>query len=81
MHFYISSNKIALNSAAYVSEIVRAGIEAVDKGQMEAARYVEPTTTFPANINSLTPIIDAIEDSLIIATNSFPIAGNIFLTA
>ena len=28
---------IALNSAAYVSEIVRAGIDAVDKGQMEAA--------------------------------------------
>ncbi len=29
---------ISLNSAAYVSEIVRAGIDAVDKGQMEAAR-------------------------------------------
>ena len=29
---------IALNAAAYVSEIVRAGIDAVDKGQMEAAR-------------------------------------------
>ena len=29
---------IALNSAAYVSETVRAGIDAVDKGQMEAAR-------------------------------------------
>ena len=29
---------IALNSAAYVSEIVRAGIDAVDKGQIEAAR-------------------------------------------
>ena len=29
---------IALNSAAYVSEIVRAGIDAVEKGQMEAAR-------------------------------------------
>ena len=29
---------IALNSAAYVSESVRAGIDAVDKGQMEAAR-------------------------------------------
>ncbi|MCQ2969035.1 MAG: amino acid ABC transporter permease [Clostridium sp.] len=29
---------IALNSAAYVSEIIRAGIDAVDKGQMEAAR-------------------------------------------
>lgn len=29
---------ISLNSAAYISEIVRAGIESVDKGQMEAAR-------------------------------------------
>lgn len=27
-----------INSAAYVSEIVRAGIQSVDKGQMEAAR-------------------------------------------
>lgn len=27
----------SLNSAAYVSEIIRAGIQAVDKGQMEAA--------------------------------------------
>lgn len=27
-----------LNSAAYVSEIIRAGIDAVDKGQMEASR-------------------------------------------
>ena len=33
-----ASVAIALNSAAYVSEIVRAGIDAVDKGQMEAAR-------------------------------------------
>lgn len=29
---------LALNSSAYVSEIIRAGIEAVDSGQMEAAR-------------------------------------------
>ena len=29
---------LSLNSAAYVAEIIRAGIEAVDKGQMEAAR-------------------------------------------
>lgn len=34
---------IALNSAAYVSEIVRAGIEAVDKGQLEAARSLGMT--------------------------------------
>ena len=29
---------LVLNSAAYVSEIIRSGIEAVDKGQTEAAR-------------------------------------------
>lgn len=29
---------LSLNSGAYVAEIVRAGIQAVDKGQMEAAR-------------------------------------------
>ena len=29
---------LALNSSAYVAEIIRAGIQAVDKGQMEAAR-------------------------------------------
>jgi His/Glu/Gln/Arg/opine family amino acid ABC transporter permease subunit len=29
---------LSLNSAAYISEIIRAGIDAVDKGQMEAAR-------------------------------------------
>lgn len=28
----------SLNSGAYVSEIIRAGIESIDKGQMEAAR-------------------------------------------
>lgn len=27
-----------LNSAAYMSEVIRSGIQAVDKGQMEAAR-------------------------------------------
>ncbi|MGI6436113.1 MAG: amino acid ABC transporter permease [Syntrophomonadaceae bacterium] len=35
----------ALNSAAYVAEIVRAGIQAVDRGQMEAARSLGMTGT------------------------------------
>lgn len=34
---------LSLNSAAYVSEIIRAGIEAVDKGQMEASRSLGMT--------------------------------------
>ena len=34
---------LSLNSAAYVSEIIRAGIEAVDKGRMEASRSLGMT--------------------------------------
>ena len=34
---------LSLNSAAYISEIIRAGIVAVDKGQMEAARSLGMT--------------------------------------
>lgn len=34
----------SLNSGAYVAEIVRAGIQAVDKGQMEAARSLGMNT-------------------------------------
>ena len=34
---------LSLNSAAYVSEVIRAGIEAVDRGQMEAARSLGMT--------------------------------------
>ena len=36
--FICASVALTLNSAAYVSEIIRSGIEAVDKGQTEAAR-------------------------------------------
>lgn len=31
---------LSMNSAAYISEIVRAGIQSVDKGQMEASRSI-----------------------------------------
>ncbi len=36
--FVIASIAFGLNSAAYVAEIIRAGIQGLDKGQMEAAR-------------------------------------------
>lgn len=36
---------LSINSAAYVAEIIRAGIQAVDKGQMEGARSCGMTKT------------------------------------
>lgn len=55
---------ISLNSAAYVSEIVRAGIEAVDRGQMEAARSLGMNKTqammlvvMPQAIRNILPAI------------------------
>lgn len=38
MAIYIASLAFGFNSGAYVSEIIRSGIQSVDKGQMEAAR-------------------------------------------
>ncbi len=36
--FFVAVIALGLNSSAYVAEIIRSGIESVDKGQMEAAR-------------------------------------------
>ncbi len=36
--FFAGILALSINSGAYVAEIIRAGIQAVDKGQMEAAR-------------------------------------------
>lgn len=35
---FVSALAFGINSGAYVSEIIRAGIESIDKGQMEAGR-------------------------------------------
>lgn len=55
---------IALNSAAYVAEIIRAGIEGVDKGQTEAARSLGMSKAmtmrlivFPQAIRNILPAI------------------------
>ena len=38
--FVVACLALGLNSAAYTAEIVRSGIESIDKGQMEAARAI-----------------------------------------
>ena len=37
----VGSLTFGLNSAAYVAEIIRAGIQAVDQGQMEGGRLLD----------------------------------------
>ena len=45
---------LCLNSAAYVSEVIRSGIQAVDKGQMEAARSL---VILPQAIKNIMPAL------------------------
>ena len=61
---------LVLNSAAYVSEIIRSGIEAVDKGQGEAARSL--------GLNGTTAMIKIIMPQAI--KNILPALCNEFIT-
>lgn len=55
---------VSLNTAAYLSEVLRAGINSIDKGQMEAARSIGMTkgqgylhVVFPQVIRNMVPAI------------------------
>lgn len=61
---------LILNSAAYVSEIIRSGIEAVDKGQTEAARSL--------GLNSTTTMLHIVLPQAV--KNILPALGNEFIT-
>ncbi len=61
---------LSLNSGAYVAEVIRAGINAVDKGQMEAARSLGMS-------NSLTMKHIIIPQAF---KNILPALGNEFIT-
>lgn len=63
-NFYAAVIALGLNSSAYVAEIVRSGINSVDKGQMEAARamglgYFTSMTEiiFPQAIKNILPAL------------------------
>ena len=61
---------LILNSAAYVSEIIRSGIEAVDKGQTEAARSL--------GLNGTTTMMQIVLPQAV--KNILPALGNEFIT-
>ena len=65
---------LAINSGAYVAEIVRAGIEAVDKGQIEAARSLgmsSALTTFKIIIpQAIKNILPALCNEFIVVTKN-----------
>lgn len=72
-----------LNSAAYISEIIRAGIQAVDKGQQEAAealgipyKPMMKDIIFPQALKNILPallneLIDLTKESAIVSTIGF----------
>lgn len=70
---------LAINSGAYVAEIIRAGIQAVDKGQMEAARSLGLTKT-QAMTNVIIPqavknILPALGNEFIVLTKDSSVAS------
>lgn len=68
--FICASVALTINSAAYVSEIIRSGIEAVDKGQTEAARSL--------GLTGSTTMISVVLPQAI--KNILPALGNEFIT-
>lgn len=68
--FTTVSISLVLNSAAYVSEVIRSGIQAVDKGQTEAARTV--------GLTSFTTMTSVVLPQAI--KNILPALGNEFVT-
>lgn len=68
--FICAAVALTINSAAYVSEIIRSGIEAVDKGQTEAARSL--------GLNSKTTMIQIVLPQAV--KNILPALGNEFIT-
>ena len=69
-YFVMVAIVLVINSAAYVSEIIRSGIQAVDKGQMEAARSL--------GLNNFTTMKEVILPQAV--KNILPALGNEFIT-
>ena len=73
-----------INSGAYVAEIIRAGIESIDKGQMEAGRslgfnYIQ-TMRFIIIPQAIKNILPALGNELIVLIKETSVAGVIAAT-
>ena len=73
-----------INSGAYVAEIIRAGIESVDRGQMEAGRslgfnYIQ-TMRFIIIPQAIKNILPALGNELIVLIKETSVAGVIAVT-
>lgn len=73
-----------INSGAYVSEIIRAGIESIDKGQMEAGRslgfnYIQ-TMRFIIVPQAVKNILPALGNEFIVLVKETSVAGVIAVT-
>lgn len=70
MAFICVAGALVINSSAYVSEIIRSGIQAVDKGQTEAARSL--------GLNATTTMTEIVLPQAV--KNILPALGNEFIT-
>lgn len=80
---FIASIAFGINSGAYVAELIRAGIQAVDKGQMEAARSVglsyPQAMTYVVIPQAIKNILPAMVNEVIVLWKETAIAGLIGL--
>ena len=69
-----------INSGAYVAEIVRAGIESIDKGQTEAGRSLGQTMWLIVLPQAIKNILPALGNEFIVLVKETSIAGYIAVT-
>ncbi len=77
--FLVAVIAFGLNSGAYVSEIIRAGIQSVDKGQTEAGRSLglnsKQTMTFIIFPQAIKNILPALANEFIVLVKETAVAG------
>ena len=79
---FVGAICFGINSGAYVAEIIRAGIESIDRGQMEAGRslgfyYIQTMRIVPQAVKNILP---ALGNEFIVLIKETSVAGVIAVT-